>query len=430
MNTIKCPKCGTVFTLNESDYESIAKQVRDDAFQKDLKSKEELIEDKYKASLEAEKIKNNSERQEEISSLKIKLASAESNLKLKEQENESKIVQAQQSLEKEVERLKQELKGEPDRLQLAVTQAISKQNEEIASKRAEIIELNNKIKDVEKDAQIDAIDKEKQYQIILKTKDEQIEQLKDMKMRLSTKMVGETLEQHCQTQFNSLRTTAFKNAYFEKDNDVKDGSKGDFIFKDYTDDETEFISIMFEMKNENDETATKHKNEDFFKELDKDRKEKGCEYAILVSMLEPTSELYNNGIVDVSYRYPKMYVIRPQFFIPIISLLRNAALSSVDYQKQLIIAKNENLDITHFEEQLDDFKIKFGRNCRLASEKFQEAIKRINDTINNLGKIRDELMASDNNLRLANDKAEDLTIKALTKNNPTMKEKFEELNKK
>ncbi|MFA7157339.1 MAG: DUF2130 domain-containing protein [Bacilli bacterium] len=412
MNTIKCPKCGTVFTLNESDYESIAKQVRDDAFQKDLKSKEELIEDKYKASLEAEKIKNNSERQEEISSLKIKLASAESNLKLKEQENESKIVQAQQSLEKEVERLKQELKGEPDRLQLAVTQAISKQNEEIASKRAEIIELNNKIKDVEKDAQIDAIDKEKQYQIILKTKDEQIEQLKDMKMRLSTKMVGETLEQHCQTQFNSLRTTAFKNAYFEKDNDVKDGSKGDFIFKDYTDDETEFISIMFEMKNENDETVTKHKNEDFFKELDKDRKEKGCEYAILVSMLEPTSELYNNGIVDVSYRYPKMYVIRPQFFIPIISLLRNAALSSVDYQKQLIIAKNENLDITHFEEQLDDFKIKFGRNCRLASEKFQEAIKRINDTINNLGRIRDELMASDNNLRLANDKAEDLTIKA------------------
>ncbi|MCR5647756.1 MAG: DUF2130 domain-containing protein, partial [Acholeplasmatales bacterium] len=269
----------------------------------------------------------------------------------------------------------------------------------------------------------------KEYELKLKNKDDEIAYYKDLKTKMSTKMIGETLEQHCEISFNQLRMTAFPNAYFEKDNDAKTGSKGDYIFKE-SKDGTEFISIMFEMKNEMDETATKHRNEDFFKELDKDRNEKGCEYAVLVSMLEANNELYNQGIVDVSYKYPKMYVIRPQFFIPMITLLRNAALNSLAYKQELIDARAQNLDITHFEEAMDDFKDKFGRNYRLASEKFSKAIEEIDKTIDHLNKTKDALLSSENNLRLANDKAQDLSIKKLTRNNPTMAQKFEELKNK
>ena len=266
------------------------------------------------------------------------------------------------------------------------------------------------------------------YEEKLKNKDEQIAYYKDFKAKQSTKMIGESLEQHCHNEFNKLRPL-FKNSYFEKDNDARTGSKGDFIFREFSPDGVEFISIMFEMKNKNETTATKHKNEDFFKELDKDRREKNCEYAVLVSLLEEDSELYNSGIVDVSYRYEKMYVIRPQFFIPLITLLRNAALNSLQYKRELSVIRNQNIDITHFEEDMNDFKEKFGRNFRLASEKFQKAIDEIDKTIDHLQKTKEALLSSENNLRLANNKAEELSIKRLTKNNPTMQQKFEELNK-
>lgn len=264
----------------------------------------------------------------------------------------------------------------------------------------------------------------------IKRRDDEIAYYKDFKARQSTKMIGESLEQHCETEFNKLRATAFQNAYFEKDNDIKTGSKGDFIYREYSNDGVEFISIMFEMKNEMDTTATKHKNEDFFKELDKDRKEKNCEYAVLVTMLEADNEYYNSGIVDVSYKYPKMYVVRPQFFIPIITVLRNAALNSLQYRHELELVRNQNIDITHFEEDINDFKDKFSRNFRLASEKFQKAIDEIDKTIDHLQKTKEALLSSENNLRLANNKAEDLTIKRLTKGNPTMAAKFAELESK
>ena len=264
----------------------------------------------------------------------------------------------------------------------------------------------------------------------IKRREDEIAYYKDFKARQSTKMIGESLEQHCETEFNKLRATAFQNAYFEKDNDIKTGSKGDFIYREFSDDGVEFISIMFEMKNEMDTTATKHKNEDFFKELDKDRKEKNCEYAVLVTMLEADNEYYNSGIVDVSYKYPKMYVVRPQFFIPIITVLRNAALNSLQYRHELELVRNQNIDITHFEDDINDFKDKFSRNFRLASEKFQKAIDEIDKTIDHLQKTKEALLSSENNLRLANNKAEDLTIKRLTKGNPTMAEKFAELESK
>lgn len=282
----------------------------------------------------------------------------------------------------------------------------------------------------EKNAQLKEQTLKESYEEKLKGKDEQIAYYKDFKAKQSTKMVGETLEQHCEIEFNKLRATGFQNAYFEKDNDAKSGSKGDFIFKEFSDDGTEFISIMFEMKNEMDETATKHKNEDFFKELDKDRNEKKCEYAVLVSLLEADNELYNTGIVDVSYRYPKMYVIRPQFFIPMITLLRNASLNALQYKQELAVIRNQNIDISHFEEDMNEFKDKFSRNYRLASEKFKKAIDEIDKTIDHLQKTKDALLSSENNLRLANNKAEELSIKKLTRNNPTMAAKFAELDAK
>lgn len=391
MHEIKCPKCGEVFKVDESGYASIVKQVRDEEFSKELSERREEFEREKKNAVELAQSKTAEKLKDEIAALKIKN-----------------------------ERLEAEKK-------LAVKEATDGAEKKLLEQKEKITELKGMIESNEKTAELKEKSLKESYEEKLKGKDEQIAYYKDLKARQSTKMVGETLEQHCETEFNRLRATGFKNAYFEKDNDARSGSKGDFIFRESSDDGTEFISIMFEMKNEMDETATKHKNEDFFKELDKDRNEKKCEYAVLVSMLEADSELYNTGIVDVSYRYPKMYVIRPQFFIPMITLLRNAALNSLEYKQELAVIRSQNIDISHFEEDMNEFKEKFSRNYRIASEKFKKAIEEIDKTIDHLQKTKDALLSSENNLRLANSKAEELTIKKLTKNNPTMAEMFEKL---
>jgi len=387
MQEIKCPNCGEYFTIDESGYASIVKQVRDHEFSRDLKERE--------AQIEQDKEKD------------IKLALSEKDKEINELKSKLEIMESARKLE--------------------ISEAVLEKEREISEHKEKIALLNGQIETSEKSAKLKEQTIKEAYEEKLKTKDEQIAYYKDFKARQSTKMVGESLEQHCEIEFNKLRATGFQNAYFEKDNDARTGSKGDFIFREKSEDGTEFISIMFEMKNEMDETATKHKNEDFLKELDKDRNEKGCEYAVLVSMLEADNEFYNTGIVDMSHRYHKMYVIRPQFFIPIITLLRNAALSSLSYKKELAVIRNQNIDISNFEAEMNDFKDKFSRNYRIASEKFQKAIDEIDKTIDHLQKTKDALLSSENNLRLANNKAEDLSIKRLTRNNPTMAAKFEEL---
>ena len=391
MNEIKCPKCGEVFEVNEVSYAAILKQVRDQEFDKEIRQREKAFENDKENAVEIAIAKKASEKEREIAKKKT-----------------------------EIEKLKGELQISQLNADMAVKTAVQE-------KETEIIELKSKLDRINGEQELEKQSIKQKYEAELKFKDEEIERYKDFKARLSTKMVGESLEQHCEIEFNKLRATGFQNAYFEKDNDAKSGSKGDFIFREFSPDGVEFISIMFEMKNQNETTATKHKNEDFFKELDKDRREKNCEYAGLVSLLEEDSELYNSGIVDVSYRYEKMYVIRPQFFIPLITLLRNAALNSLQYKRELSVIRNQNIDITHFEEDMNDFKEKFGRNFRLASEKFQKAIDEIDKTIDHLQKTKEALLSSENNLRLANNKAEELSIKRLTKNNPTMQQKFEEL---
>ena len=383
MPEIKCPKCGTVFSIDEKEYDSIVKTIRDNEFEKSLKQR-----------------------------LDLEAAKNLQNIELVKQQEKNEALLRERKLQDEISSLKNSLNLKNAESELALQKAVSE-------KEKEIDRLNNALL-VQKNEEANR----------LKEKDAQIEFYKDLKTRMSTKLVGETLEQHCMIEYNKIRMSAFPKAYFEKDNDARTGSKGDFIFKENTEEGAELISIMFEMKNENDETATKHKNEDFFKELDKDRNEKGCEYAVLVSMLEPENELYNAGIVDVSYKYPKMYVVRPQCFIPIITLLRNAAKNAEHYKNELMIVRDQNLDITHFEDDLEDFKFKFDRNVKLASDKFTNAIEEIDKTIAHLQKVRESLVGSDNNLRLANDKAQALTIKSLTKKNPTMREKFEELKKK
>lgn len=375
MQEIKCPNCGEVFAVDESGYARILQQVRDKEFEKELKR-----------------------REDDLAGMK------ESELKL----------------------ARMEQKEEFNKLLSSKEAAIFEKEKEISKKEAEIEKLRGQLSNKATESELKAQSIQRQYEERLKLKDEQIEYYKDFKARQSTKMVGESLEQHCLTQFNSLRMTAFPNAYFEKDNDARSGSKGDFIFREEVDG-VEFISIMFEMKNEMDETATKHKNEDFFKELDKDRREKKCEYAVMVSLLEIDNELYNNGIVDVSYKYEKMYVIRPQFFIPMITLLRNAALNSLQYRKELEAAKHQQIDVLHFEENMNAFKEGFARNYRIASNKFKTAIEEIDKTISHLQKTKEALLSSENNLRLANNKAEDLSIKRLTKNAPSVKEMFDEL---
>ena len=405
MQEIKCPHCGTVFQVDESGYAQIAQQVRDQEFSKELARREKEYAKAKENDLEISRLELEKNHKEELT----------------EKNNEL----AQKDLE--IERLKAQLLNAETEKTLAVNEAVQEKEEELSQKKTEITELKGKLDTKEAERQLQEKSLKEQYEEKLKTKDEQIEYYKDFKARQSTKMVGESLEQHCMNEFNSIRMAAFPRAYFEKDNDARSGSKGDFIFREADEDGTEFISIMFEMKNEMDETATKHKNEDFFKELDKDRCEKGCEYAVLVSLLEIDNDLYNNGIVDVSYKYEKMYVVRPQFFIPIITLLRNASMNSLKYRKELALVQNQQLDIRNFEENMNEFKEKFGRNYRLASEKFKKAIDEIDKTIIHLQKTREALLSSENNLRLANNKAEDLSIKKLTRNAPAVREMFEEL---
>lgn len=399
MPEIKCPNCGKAFTVDESGFAAIVAQVRDSEFHK-------AIEERM---LQFEK-----EKQTEL-----KLA--ESNAKIEKEQTVAELKQT-------IEQLKAKLDSSEKDTTIAVNKAMQQSSDALAAKDKKIMELQNNLTNSEKDKQLKEESLKNQFAATIKEKDAEIAFYKEMKARMSTKMVGESLEQHCDIEFNRIRATAFPNAYFEKDNDSKSGSKGDFIFRDYIDG-TEYISIMFEMKNEMDTTATKHKNEDFFKELDKDRKEKGCEYAVLVSMLEADSELYNAGIVDVSHRHEKMYVVRPQCFIPIITLLRNAALNSVQYKRQIAEYKQANIDVSNFEKEMNEFKEKFGRNYTLASDKFKKAIEEIDKTIDHLQKTKEALLGSENNLRLANDKAQDLSIKRLTKNNPTMAKAFEDANK-
>jgi hypothetical protein len=420
MNEIICPNCKKAFKVDESGFADILKQVRDHQFQEELENRLQLAEkDKQSAVLIAEaNIKN--KLQEELAKKDKELielrAKTEKDLAEKLAQKETELASAKAKLESvEIEK------------KLSVTEAVQKIEKErdalansLSSKETEKQLLEKSLKE-KFDAELKTKDE------IIKLKDEEIALRKDMKLKLSTKMVGETLEQHCETEFNKLRATAFQNAYFEKDNDSRSGSKGDFIYKEDDEHGNEIISIMFEMKNESDTTATKKKNEDFFKELDKDRTEKKCEYAVLVTLLEAESEYYNTGIVDVSHKFPKMYVVRPQFFIPIITLLRNAALNSMQYKAELALVKNQNVDITNFEDNINKFKEGFSKNYELASKKFKTAIDEIDKTIDHLYKTKEALLSSENNLRLANNKAEDLTIKKLTYNNPTMKAKFDEL---
>ncbi len=387
MQEIKCPHCGEVFQVDEAGYAAIVRQVRDKEFHKELQERREqfLAEKQAAVDLAASALK------QQITSLQSQLEMAEANRRL------------------------------------AVSEIEQKNLESLAEKEKAILQLENRLQLRDDEAKLAEQALKETYEERLHQKDEQIAYYKDFKTRQSTKMIGESLEQHCEISFNRVRAAGFQNAYFEKDNDARSGSKGDYIFRDYDEAGLEFISIMFEMKNEMDETATKHKNADFLKELDKDRREKKCEYAVLVSMLEPDSELYNEGIVDVSYKYPKMYVIRPQFFIPMITLLRNAARNSLQYQRELELTRQQNIDISHFEDDLKEFKERFGRNYRLASERFRKAIEEIDKTIDHLQKTKEALLSSENNLRLANDKAEALTVKKLTAKNPTMRQRFEEL---
>ena len=390
MNEIKCPKCGTVFQISESDYESILKQIRDKEFEKELLNREEQYKKEKDSAVKIAEMNKEKELIESINKKESELVEVKNKLKLLEKEKELEIEKALAEKENRINSL---------------TSEISIKEKEYALKEKVVKES---------------------YELKLKDKDEQIAYYKDFKAKQSTKMIGESLEVHCSTEFNRLRPL-FKNAYFEKDNDAKTGSKGDFIFRDYDEDGNEIVSIMFEMKNEADKTASKHKNEHFFKELDKDRKEKKCEYAVLVSLLEIDNDYYNDGIVDVSYQYEKMYVIRPQFFIPLITLIRNLSSKSLEYKKELELVKNQNIDITHFEDNINAFKEGFSRNYRLASERFSKAIDEIDKTIEHLLKTKEHLLKTDDNLRLANSKAEDLTIKKLTRNNPTMSKLFEEL---
>lgn len=405
MQEIKCPKCGEVFAVDESGYAQIVQQVRDREFEKELSQREKNIEEMKQNEWKVAKMEQKEEYDKALSSQKAELAEKD----------------------RVIEQLKAKLANSETERKLAVSEAVQEKEKEISGKITEITELKSQLSNKVTESELKEQSLQKQYEDMLKQKDEQIEYYKDFKARQSTKMVGESLEQHCLNQFNSLRMTAFPNAYFDKDNDARTGSKGDFIFRESVEG-TEFISIMFEMKNEMDETATKHKNEDFFKELDKDRREKNCEYAVLVSLLEIDNEFYNNGIVDVSYKYEKMYVIRPQFFIPMITLLRNAALNSLQYRQELEIAKHQQLDILHFEENMNAFKEGFARNYDIASRKFKTAIDEIDKTISHLQKTKEALLSSENQLRLANNKAEDLSIKKLTKNAPAVKEMFDEIN--
>ena len=413
MHEIICPHCGKAFKIDEAGYADILKQVRDREFDKQLHERLELAEQDKRNAVELAQIKIASELQKagaakdtEIQELKARLV--------------NELQKSAATKDAEIQAIKAKLDATEVAQKLAIHEAVS-----VVEKERD--ELKSGLKRAELEKQLAEKSLKDKYETQIKDRDDAIERLRDMKARLSTKMVGETLEQHCETEFNRIRATAFPRAYFEKDNDARTGSKGDYIFRDSDEAGTEIVSIMFEMKNESDHTATKTRNEDFLKELDKDRIEKGCEYAVLVSLLEPDSELYNTGIVDVFHRYPKMYIVRPQFFIPIITLLRNAAMNSLKYKSELALVKAQNIDITNFETELETFKSAFARNYDLASGHFQKAIDEIDKSIDHLQKTKDALLGTDRNLRLANDKAQDVTIKRLTRGNPTMAAKFAEL---
>lgn len=499
MSQIKCPNCGTVFQVDESQYHEILQQVRNEEFEKELnerqKNSNQIIQSKLEKEYESklnQKIleikqlqsdfnQKQSDKEQEVISLKEKL---EASTQLTKSETQKEFQEQLNQKDLEISKLNAKLDQILSQNKINVSKTEQEYKLQLQAKDNEILALKNNISNnekvlkanlentyqsklneknleiqslkqdmdkakVENELNVNSIKQDLQNQIeqdkmkyqlqekslqekydtLLQTKDEQIAYYKDFKLKQSTKMIGESLEQHCEIEFNKLRATGFQNAYFEKDNDARTGSKGDYIYRELDENGIEIISIMFEMKNENDKTATKHKNEDFLKELDKDRNEKNCEYAVLVSMLEPENELYNTGIVDKSHRYPKMYVIRPQFFIPMITILRNAALNSLQYKNELQLVRNQNIDITHFEENMNDFKQKFSRNYELASRRFNDAIGEIDKTISHLQKTKEALLSSERQLQLANNKAEDLTIKRLTRNNPTMKQKFDELKK-
>lgn len=457
MQEIKCPKCGEVFQVDQTGYDQIARQVRDQEFSKELERRTRELEDKRARELELIRLQEEKEHTEsltqkdaEISLKDRQIADLQAQLNASET---AKNLAVSQALEKKNVELTHEVKLHSEQLnqkiaeiserdqiiselkaqlnssdtvrKLAVEEAVKMKEAEISQKVIEIASLKGELLNKDTENQLKEKSIQEKYESQLKLKDEQIEYYKDFKLRLSTKMIGESLEQHCLNQFNTLRMSAFPNAYFEKDNDASSGSKGDFIFRECAEDGTELISIMFEMKNESDTTATKHKNEDFFKELDKDRQEKNCEYAILVSLLEQDNELYNNGIVDVSYRYPKMYVIRPQFFISIISLLRNAAQNALKYRQELRQIQLQQIDISNFEKNMTSFKDGFNRNYRLAGEKFAKAIDEIDKSIDHLQKTKEALLSSERQLRLANSKIDDLSIKKLTKDSPSIKALFD-----
>lgn len=423
MNEIKCPNCGTIFQIDESDYDKVVKQIRDKEFEKELELREQEHKRDKESSIKLAEAHIKEELTKSLNEKDLEITTLKSELKTKEEQTLSKLEkQYQEELSKrdlEIAELKSKIELQASKSELEIQKAITEKDKKIS-------DLSSELTIIAKEHELKENTIKDSYESKLKDKDEQIAYYKDFKAKQSTKMIGESLEQHCNIEFNRLRPL-FKNAYFDKDNDARTGSKGDFIFRDYDDDGNEIVSIMFEMKNEADTTSTKHKNEDFFKELDKDRMEKKCEYAVLVTLLEADNDYYNDGIVDVSHLYDKMYVIRPQFFIPLITLIRNLANKSLEYRKELELIKNQNIDITHFEENINAFKEGFGRNYRLASERFAKAIEEIDKTIDHLQKTKEHLLKTDDNLRLANNKAEDLTIKRLTHNNKTMTEMFDKL---
>lgn len=460
MHEIICPHCNKAFKIDETGYADILKQVRDSDFEHQLHERLELAEKEKQNAIELAKTKLTSELQQAASAKDAVIQELKAKLESEAVARQLAVTQALSAVEKERDALANQLTQAKQEVASIANLAEAKLQNELqktaSAKDSEIQTLKSRLEAIETEKTlavsqaVSQVEKERdalkaslvsaalekqlaesalkdKYETQIKDREDTIERLKDLKAKLSTKMIGETLEQHCENEFNRIRATAFPKAYFEKDNDARSGSKGDFIFRDLDDGGTETVSIMFEMKNENDTTASKSRNEDFLKELDKDRNEKGCEYAVLVSLLEADNEFYNTGIVDVSYRYPKMYVIRPQFFITMITLLRNAALNSMKYKTELALVKAQNIDITHFENELESFKERFGRNYDLASRQFQTAIDEIDKSINHLQKTKDALLSTSNNLRLANDKAQDVTIKKLTKGNPTMAAKFDEL---
>lgn len=423
MNEIICPNCNKAFKIDEAGFADILKQVRDHQFEEELENRLNLAEKEKESAVKLAEANLKNSLQEEFSKKDKEIIE----LKAK---NEREIVEKLAKKDTEIAEMKANIENAEIEKKLSIAEAIKKIEKERDNLANDVKNKETEKQLLEKSLKENFSAELKTKDDIIKMKDEEIALRKDMKLKLSTKMIGETLEQHCETEFNKLRATAFQKAYFEKDNDARSGSKGDYIYRETDETGNEIISIMFEMKNEGDETATKKRNDDFFKELDKDRTEKKCEYAVLVTLLEAESEFYNSGIVDVSHKYDKMYVVRPQFFIPIITLLRNAAMNSLKYKAELALLRNQNIDITNFEDNINSFKDGFSRNYELASRKFKTAIAEIDKTIDHLQKTKDALLSSENNLRLANNKADDLTIKKLTRGNPTMSEKFEELSNK